>query len=101
MSFITPAYLIFLLIVWPIYWSLERRGQNIFILLASFFFYGWWDWRFLALLVTTTGIDYGVALAMSALKAATHDARGCWYRWSLTLASFVSLNKTSTSSRSR
>src|SRR4051812_12788868 len=64
MSFITPVYLIFLLIVWPIYWSLKRRGQNLFILAASFFFYGWWDWRFLALLVTTTGIDYLVALAM-------------------------------------
>ncbi len=81
MSFITPAYLIFLLIVWPIYWSLERRGQNIFILLASFFFYGWWDWRFLALLVTTTGIDYGVALAMSAEKS--RNSRRAWLLVSL------------------
>jgi alginate O-acetyltransferase complex protein AlgI len=81
MSFITPAYLIFLLIVWPIYWSLERRGQNVFILLASFFFYGWWDWRFLALLVTTTGIDYGVALAMGAERS--RNTRRAWLLVSL------------------
>ncbi len=68
MSFISPVYLIFLLIVWPLYWALQRRGQNVLILLASFFFYGWWDWRFLVLLVTTTGIDYVVALAMGATR---------------------------------
>src|SRR5438270_2377903 len=64
MSFITPVYLVFLLIVWAIYWRLDKRGQNILILGSSFFFYGWWDWRFLLLLITTTGIDYAVALKM-------------------------------------
>lgn len=71
MSFITPVYLIFLVVVWSIYWKLERRGQNILILCASFFFYGWWDWRFLALLVTTTGIDYLVALRMGRIPEKT------------------------------
>ena len=64
MSFTTPVYLIFLAIVWSFYWNLRRREQNILIVCASFVFYGWWDWRFLALLITTTGIDYAVALAM-------------------------------------
>src|SRR5437764_1881421 len=64
MSFTAPVYLIFLAIVWSLYWQLRRRGQNILIVCASFIFYGWWDWRFLALLITTTGIDYAVALAM-------------------------------------
>jgi D-alanyl-lipoteichoic acid acyltransferase DltB (MBOAT superfamily) len=81
MSFITPAYLIFLLIVWPLYWSLRRRGQNVLILLASFFFYGWWDWRFLALLITTTGIDYAAALAMNAAR--TQAGRRGWLLVSL------------------
>src|ERR1700756_1860414 len=81
MSFISPPYLIFLLIVWPVYWSLRRRGQNVFILLASFFFYGWWDWRFLALLVTRTGIDYGVALAMGPEKS--RNSRRAWLLVSL------------------
>ena len=72
MSFTTPVYLIFLAIVWALYWQLRRREQNILIVCASFFFYGWWDWRFLALLITTTGIDYGVALAMGHEKDRPH-----------------------------
>jgi alginate O-acetyltransferase complex protein AlgI len=72
MSFTTPVYLIFLLIVWALYWKLRRRGQNILIVCASFVFYGWWDWRFLALLITTTGIDYAVALAMGHEKDRPH-----------------------------
>ena len=64
MSFTTPVYLIFLLIVWPLYWALRRRQQNVLIVCASFLFYGWWDWRFLGLLIATTGIDYAVAIAM-------------------------------------
>src|SRR5205807_10189849 len=64
MSFTTPVYLIFLAIVWALYWQLRRREQNILIVGASFVFYGWWDWRFLALLITTPGIDYAGALAM-------------------------------------
>jgi alginate O-acetyltransferase complex protein AlgI len=72
MSFTTPVFLIFLLIVWWIYWQLPRRGQNILIVCASFVFYGWWDWRFLALLITTTGIDYAAALAMGHEKDRPH-----------------------------
>jgi alginate O-acetyltransferase complex protein AlgI len=63
-SFTSPVYLLFFVIVWLLYWQLDRRGQNILIVVASFIFYGWWDWRFLALLITTTGIDYAAALAM-------------------------------------
>jgi alginate O-acetyltransferase complex protein AlgI len=64
MSFTSPVYLLLLLIVWLLYWQLDRSRQNILIVVASFVFYGWWDWRFLALLITTTGIDYAAALAM-------------------------------------
>jgi alginate O-acetyltransferase complex protein AlgI len=81
MSFITPVYCIFLVVVWLLYWKLPRRGQNVLIVCASFFFYGWWDWRFLALLITTTGVDYAVALKMGAVKSRT--VRLCWLLVSL------------------
>ena len=68
MSFTTPAYLILLVVVWLIYWRLRRPGQNILIVCASFFFYAWWDWRFLGLLIATTGIDFVVALQMGKQK---------------------------------
>ncbi len=64
MSFTTPVFLVFLAVVWVAYWSLRRRAQNLLIVCASFVFYAWWDWRFLILLIGTTGIDYAVALKM-------------------------------------
>ncbi|HTF21720.1 MAG TPA: MBOAT family O-acyltransferase [Chryseolinea sp.] len=41
------------------------RAQNIFILAASYFFYGWWDWRFVSLLILSTLIDYAFGLAIN------------------------------------
>ena len=51
MLFNTLAFWIFFAVVLGVYLLLERgRSQNVFLLLASYFFYGCWDWRFLALL---------------------------------------------------
>jgi D-alanyl-lipoteichoic acid acyltransferase DltB (MBOAT superfamily) len=61
MLFDSPAYFLFLIPVVLMYWRLDRRGQNIFLLLASYFFYGWWDWRFLALMIGSTTVDYFIA----------------------------------------
>ena len=44
-----------------IYWRLRSRQQNLFLLAASYTFYGWWDWRFLLLMMGSTVIDYHVA----------------------------------------
>jgi len=54
MLFDSPAYFLFLIPVVVVYWRLSHRAQNIFLLLASYFFYGWWDWRFLALMIGST-----------------------------------------------
>jgi alginate O-acetyltransferase complex protein AlgI len=61
MLFDTPVYFIFLILVVVAYWRLPHRGQNIFLLAASYFFYGWWDWRFLFLMAGSTVIDFWVA----------------------------------------
>ncbi|HKW89266.1 MAG TPA: MBOAT family O-acyltransferase [Candidatus Acidoferrales bacterium] len=61
MLFDSPAYFIFLIPVVMAYWRLGRRKQNVFLLLASYFFYGWWDWRFLGLMIGTTTIDFLIA----------------------------------------
>ena len=39
--------------------------QNFFILLASYVFYGWWDWRFLSLILFSTVVDYSVGVGLS------------------------------------
>ncbi len=42
-----------------------RRAQNALLLAGSYLFYGWWDWRFLGLLLLSTVIDFSVAQALS------------------------------------
>lgn len=58
MVFDSPAYFVFLIPVVLAYWCLKHREQNILLLLASYFFYGWWDWRFLALMIGSTTADF-------------------------------------------
>jgi len=67
--FDTPIYLLFLLLAVPLYWCLGWRKQNLFLLLASYLFYGWWDWRFLSLIWISTLVDYYCARAVSASSA--------------------------------
>jgi alginate O-acetyltransferase complex protein AlgI len=66
MLFDSPAYFLFLVPVVWVYWHLGRRAQNVFLLGASYFFYGWWDWRFLALMIGSTAIDFAVARRIAA-----------------------------------
>ncbi len=65
MLFNSWTFLIFLPIVLFIYHKLGHRAQNIFLIAASYIFYGWWDYRFLALIIISTVTDYFVALAIS------------------------------------
>ena len=65
MLFQTIEFAIFFPIVFAIYWILSGRNlriQNAWLVLASFVFYGWWDWRFLGLMIFSAGIDYVTAL---------------------------------------
>ncbi len=64
MFFDSTIYIVFLIAVFGIYWRLGFRAQNQFLLLASYFFYGWWDWRFLLLMGASTVADYLFANAI-------------------------------------
>ncbi len=64
MTFNSLAYLVFLPIVYALYQLLGRRGQNLLLLAASYYFYGCWDVRFLFLIAVSTGIDYYCGLMM-------------------------------------
>lgn len=61
MSFVSLTYLFFLPIVFLLYWWKER-WQNAVLLLASLVFYGYWDVRFLCLMVATAMANYAVTL---------------------------------------
>lgn len=61
MLFNTLDFSIFLPIVFVLYWFATKQSlklQNFFVVLASYVFYGWWDWRFLFLIFFSTTIDY-------------------------------------------
>jgi alginate O-acetyltransferase complex protein AlgI len=54
-------FLIFLPIVFAMYWFVFNKSlkwQNVLILFASYFFYGWWSWKFMGLLMLSTALDY-------------------------------------------
>lgn len=61
MFFDTPIYFVFLVLVVSLYWGMAHGQQNRFLLVASYFFYGWWDWRFLGLILVSTVVDYHCA----------------------------------------
>ena len=65
MLFNSLEYFIFLPIVYVLYWFVFNKKltlQNLLILVSSYIFYGWWDWRFLFLIILSTGVDYSVGL---------------------------------------
>ena len=74
MQFDTYTYALFLPLVFFIYWGLRRqlRWQNLFLLVASYVFYGWWDWRMLGLIVLTSASTWGTALMMRGVRTG-HD----------------------------
>ena len=59
MLFNSIIFFIFLFIIIPIYYLLNKKKyRNIFLLFTSYFFYGYWDWRFCSLLLFSTIIDF-------------------------------------------
>jgi alginate O-acetyltransferase complex protein AlgI len=53
-------FLLFLPLIFVLYWFVFKplRWQNVLILVASYFFYGWWSWKFMILLAVSTFADY-------------------------------------------
>lgn len=68
MFFDTPIYAVFLACVVACYWLLRPRSQNLVLLGASYVFYGWWDWRFLILILLSTVVDYHCAKSIERSK---------------------------------
>lgn len=74
MAFNSFDFAIFLPVVFAIYWLLNKKSlkiQNSFLVIASYFFYGYWDWRFLSLIFLSTLIDFiiGILLEKNAPSA--------------------------------
>lgn len=67
MLFNSFEFAVFLPVVFAIYWGVLRQNlklQNAFLLIASYIFYGWWDWRFLSLIIFSSSVDFLVGLGL-------------------------------------
>ncbi|TPN87885.1 MBOAT family O-acyltransferase [Aquimarina algicola] len=81
MLFNSIDFAIFLPIVFILYWLVLNKDlkiQNLLILGASYIFYGWWDYKFLSLIILSTLIDFSIGLA---LKKETQNSRRKLFLW--------------------
>lgn len=67
MLFNSIEYALFLPIVFLLYWFVtvkKYQWQNLLLLISSYVFYGWWDWRFLSLIIISSLTDYIVGILL-------------------------------------
>lgn len=67
MLFNSTEFLLFFPIVFALYWLVNNKNlklQNGLILVSSYIFYGWWDYRFLSLIMISTVADYFIGLSI-------------------------------------
>ncbi len=86
MLFNSISYAIFLPIIFIFYWFVagkNTRLQNILILVASYYFYACWDWRFLFLLVFSTLLDFYTGLKMD--DSSSEPQRKFWFWLSISV----------------
>ncbi|MEN0051569.1 MAG: MBOAT family protein, partial [Bacteroidota bacterium] len=72
MIFNSLPFLAFMCLFFPIYFSLKGKARLLFCLAASYFFYGYWDWRFLSLILLSTIIDFSIGKRIGEL----HEEEG-------------------------
>lgn len=80
MLFNSVDFAIFLPVVFLLYWFVaknDRRLQNILLLIASYFFYASWDYRFLFLLIFSTVLDYITGIKMG--EAISREKKRFWF----------------------
>ena len=71
MLFNSFEYLLFLPTTFILYWFIFNKSllrQNTLLLISSYVFYGWWDWRFLSLIALSTIVDYYVGMHLYNVK---------------------------------
>lgn len=81
MLFNSLEFLIFFAVVYSLYIVLQHRWQNRLLLVASFVFYGWWDWRFLLLFSLSLFVDYNCCNQIT--KSSTLIRKRAWLALSM------------------
>lgn len=75
MIFNSITFLIFFVVFFQLYWLINNKlpvtYRNIFTILSSYLFYGWWDWRFLSLIIFSSITDYSIGLMLNKVEKKT------------------------------
>lgn len=83
MLFVEFRFFWFFLVVFGVYWSLrENRSRKLWLLVCSYLFYAAWNWKFLFLLIGSSGVDYLVGFMLT--RTESPDRRRGWLLLSLT-----------------
>ncbi|MBD3220474.1 MBOAT family protein [bacterium] len=86
MFFNSFVFFFFLLLVLPVFYLLRRQQHRaVWLLVASYVFYGYWDWRFCSLLLVSTVVDFLVGRAMHASEDPGRRKRLLWLSCSVNL----------------
>ena len=75
MVFNSIDFLLFFPLLYLLYCILKKRGQNLLLLVGSYFFYGYWDYRYLSLLLLSTVIDYIASLGIENNRDHVHKKK--------------------------
>ncbi|MCP5058343.1 MAG: MBOAT family protein [bacterium] len=79
MLFVESTFFVFFAVVLAVAWACRgHRNHKAWLLAASYFFYGAWDWRFLGLILLSTAIDYLAALRIEASEDQTRRRTWLW-----------------------
>ena len=79
MSFNSLPFFLFFVVFFLLYWRIFYKQlflRNLLLLTASYFFYAWWDWRFLLLLIGNTALNYFLGLRIGGTENERH--RSLW-----------------------
>ena len=71
MNYTSSAFWVLFAVVFSVYWRLDHRRQNHWLLVASYLFYGSWDYRFLYLILLSTAVDYIGGLGVAGVRVPT------------------------------
>src|SRR5688572_24268328 len=90
MSFVSAEFPVFMAVVFALYHlSTSIRLQNLIILVASYVFYGCWDWRFIPLLLGISLANYLAAILIDRTPTASRKKAYLWIAVSISLAALA------------
>jgi len=81
MLFNSFEFAIFFPLVFALYWGIlnkNLKAQNVFLIISSYTFYGFWNWRFLSLIFLSSIVDYTLGLKMGQTKNSNHRKYLLW-----------------------